>query len=285
MHWNARHFLIAGLEQPVKTSDLSHHISGIFKQHLSFRMPLSDLRQLFSFFLSCNERLFVNAQIMTSASDVQFGHSGQMASGHYNGDERLPDSLDRGIFKATVRSSATWQMFMGHPPDLMQAISFGEDNQNAILGVIKAIREGRYTSPSQQVFQGTAGIIPEPGLAITTNSLVDALRRDLMPELTSNFNRTLARAHASVVDLFKPKQAFPSSNALPAPLACETHPFLLQKAREFMGDTTGLLGFTCVSQAEVTQLMYDRQRNISYCTATGMWFLPSFFFFILSTRA
>jgi hypothetical protein len=109
------------------------------------------------------------------------------------------------------------------------------------------------------------------GLAITPNAIVDGIRHQLMPEMMLHLNRTLSEAHSSVVNLFKPNETFPQSTARTHRQINprETHPHLLKRLRDFMGSATGLMGFTSAIQSEVTQLMYDGDRNIGYFAATG----------------
>lgn len=232
-------------------------------------MTLATYRQFCSFITSCNDRLFAAAHITTSASDVQFGHTGLMDSAHYDGDVRLPSGLDRGIYKATARTSATAQILFGHPPDLMVRLCKGDDRQNRQIETIQAIRDGRYVAPGEEVFVGSAGVSPGPGLAITSSAIVDSIRSTILPELFQHGTRALSQAHAALVNVIAPNQVFSPSNALSQSVDRHTHPFILRELRRFMVADGTLLGFTGSQQAEVTQLMYDGVKNIGYFAATG----------------
>jgi hypothetical protein len=270
MLFNASHFLFAGLQCPLVTKDLSDKLHAVFEKEFKIPMNLALYRQFCSWITSCNDRLFSTAHITTSASDDQFGHTGLMDSQHYDGDHRLPDGLDRGMFMSTARTSATWQILHGHPPELMILLSKGGERQTAMIDMIQAIRSGRYVPSGQEVFVGSSGVTQGPHPAITSSALVEGIRSTIFPELFLHGTRALAQAHAAVVDLLAPNKTFPHSNPLTPTVHRFGHPFILQQLRQFMLLDDELAGFTCSQQAEVTQLLYDGQRNVGYFAATGM---------------
>jgi hypothetical protein len=118
MHFNARHFLFAGLDHPVQPIDLSKAVARFTHKVLDIKLTLGQYRQFMVFITSCNQPLFESTQVTTSATDDQFGHTGQMHSSHYNGNANLPTGLDSGVYFKTARTSAAMQMLFGHPPDL-----------------------------------------------------------------------------------------------------------------------------------------------------------------------
>ena len=280
MEFNATHFFFAGLNRPMVTSDLSVALSKLFYDNFEIKMSLGIYRQFISFIISCNCHLFERARISTTAMDEQMGHSGEMRSGHYGGDMRFPQNLDRGIYMRTATSSAAYQMLVGHPPDLMIALCAGFERQNTISDTIKAIQEGRYVAPGQAVI-GEPGVVPGPNPAITVDGIVEALDRRISPRIVAHVNRSLSESHAALINVVRPNTSFSQSNSLPQTVKRHTHPNLLKHLRQFMRSDHEMLGFTGSAQAEVTQLMFDGTQNIGYFAATGMWDYLQYHRFIL----
>jgi hypothetical protein len=48
-----------------------------------------------------------------------------------------------------------------------------------------------------------------------------------------------------------------------------TYPFFLEHLHKFCESKDKRLGFTDATQAQVTQLLWDGQKNVGYFTATG----------------
>jgi hypothetical protein len=269
MHLNARHFLFAGLDRPVSSVDLSKTLSRFTLGAFGFKMSLGQFRQYMSFISSCNKALFESAVVVTASTDDQLGHTGQMDSAHYAGDARLPMGLDNGIFFKTARTSAAIQMLFGHPPDLMIALSAGNENRNRLIDTINSIRQGRYNvhSPTGGSSTPTA----------TIEGILDGIKQKLMPELFLHGTRALSDAFAAVVDLFAPYRIFPRTNILQPIARTIAHPFLLTQLRHFRGVTGSSVGFYNSTQAEVTALMYARKENIAYVSGTGQGFFIFYF--------
>lgn len=280
MEFNATHFFLAGLNRPLVTSDLSAALSKLFYDKFEIKMSVGLYRQFISFIISCNSHLFERARISTTAMDEQMGHSGEMRSGHYGGDMRFPQNLDRGIYMRTATSSAAFQMLVGHPPELMIALCAGFGRQNSISDTIKAIQEGRYVAPGQAVI-GEPGVVPGPNPAITVDGIVEALDRRISPQIVAHVNRSLSESHAALINVVRPNTVFSQSNSLPQTVRRHTHPSLLRHLREFMRSDDDMLGFTGSAQAEVAQLMYDGTQNIGYFAATGRCTYVRYYCFIL----
>jgi len=269
MHANAVHYFLVGLDRPLTTVDISIKLSRTMYQKIGIKLSLGRYRQYVSFLVSCNQRLFSKASIVTTATDDQLGHTGEMDSGHYRGDARLPDNLDSGIFMSTCRASGTFQMLLGHPPDVLVALAVGREQQNKILETIEAINSGRYVPRGQEVFEGMTGIWRGPSMAVTSSAIVDGIRREILPELILHQNRSAAKAHAAVLDVVLPDRVYARSNPVPRTVTRETHPYFLKRLREFFGDDEEKLGFRSPIQAEVTQLMYDGDCHLLYVAPTG----------------
>jgi hypothetical protein len=157
----------------------------------------------------------------------------------------------------------------GHPPDLLLALSQGADWQNGIVSLSKAIIEGRYVPPGQAVVPQSSSILPSPDLAVTTHSIANIIKTDVLPEFSLHINRAIAESYGSVLSILAPKHHHPQPGSLHQNIRVHTHPFFLERLRHFCSSEDKLLGFTGAAQAEVTQLMFDGQSNVGYFAATG----------------
>lgn len=96
------------------------------------------------------------------------------------------------------------------------------------------------------------------------------IKTDILPEFALHVNRAIAESYGSMLALVAPKSQPPSSLSLTQTVQTHTHPFLLERLRHFREAEEGSLqGFTGTAQAEVTQLLWEGQRNIGYFAATG----------------
>jgi hypothetical protein len=268
MHTNATHFLFAGLYRPVVTADLSLTISVAFREEFGIKMSLGRFRQWMSFMMSCNSRIFSAVQTATATgTDDQIGHSLEMGMDFYDHDLQLPEGLDRKLYIQTARTSASAQLMFGHPPDLLLALCQGHEWQNGIIHLSRTIMDGKYVPPGQEIVSHS--LDQTPGPAITPHSVASAIRDQVIPELTLHLNRTLTQSHASVVELLTPNRRWSQVTPLRQAVQAHTHPFFLEYIRRFRRSEDKTLGFTGTSQAEVTQLLYDGQRNVGYFAATG----------------
>jgi hypothetical protein len=273
MHFNARHFLFAGLDHPVRPIDLSKAVARFTHKVFDIKLTLGQYRQFMAFITSCNQPLFESAQVTTSATDDQFGHTGQMHSGHYNGNANLPTGLDSGVYFKTARTSAAMQMLFGHPPDLMIALSKGNEYRNFLIDTIVSIRRGHYNNDNHPPIGASSS-------AMTTEALLDAIKRNLMPDLFLHGTRALSSAFAAVVDLFAPYHIFPRTNVLQPVARTLAHPYLLKQLRRFRGALGTSVGFFNATQGEATALMYAGKEHFAYISETGMLFLFIYLFFV-----
>lgn len=270
MHFNATHFFFAGLYRPMVTSDLSVKVSATFHSRFGVSMSLSRFRQWMAFMISCNRRIFGVLENGTHSADVQIGHSREMAMEEYEGDIRFPQGLDRTIFMETAKTSGLVQQMFGHPPDLMLELCKGNEWQNDVINVNRAITEGRYISPAQEVVKGSAGVVQGPGLAFTADSVAYVVQNHVLPPLVLHMNRTLSQAHAATVQLLSPESSPRDTTGSLQPVArSHTHPYFVEALRRFRSSPGPLPGFTSLMQAEVTQALYDRETNVAYIAPPG----------------
>lgn len=273
MHFNATHFLFAGIHRPVVTADLSLKISSVFGKEFNIKMSLGRYRQWMAFMISCNRRIFGASQVGSTSSDDQIGHSRTMDLNCYSADMRFPEGVDRSIYMETARSSASAQLMFGHPPDLLMALCKGSERQNEIIETIKAITGGRYAPPGEALIPGTVGTAQSPGLAFTSDAIGHIVKTHVLPQFILHINRTIAQSHASILQVFAPEQTPTRIGSLQQTAHTHTHPFLLERLRHFRGMEDQLSGFTGTAQAEVTQILYDGEVNVGYFAATGTSFL------------
>jgi hypothetical protein len=269
MYTNATHFLFAGLYRPVVTSDLSLRLSAVFWSEFKIQMSLGRFRQWMAFLFSCNRQIFRAVDSGSTSTSEQFGHSDEMDMDHYGADLRFPQGLNSSIYMDTARASAATQLMFGHPPTLLMALSQGADWQNRLVSLSQSIIEGRYVSPDEAVVPQLSGVLQSTDLALTTRSLANIVKSDILPEFGLHINRAIAESYGHVLSLVAPKHHRPLAGTLQPKVVVHTHPFFLDRLRTFRSSEDGLLGFTGSAQAEVTQLMYDGQENIGYFAATG----------------
>jgi hypothetical protein len=274
MHFNATYYFYAGLDRPLTTTDLTDHLASVFNTNFGIQMSIARFRQMMAFLMSCNQRCFPHLPVDTTPVHDQFGHNRNQSVTTYGPDDRFPDGLARDMYWATATTSASLQMVFGFPPDLLIAICAGHQRQNTIIELQRSIIDGKYVPSGQEVIVGTTGNWHGPSQAVTTKGLVEELKSSILPELHQHITRALAQSHAAVVDMLSPEQSFPHSLALVPSVQRFTHPFILQALRTFRNaKDEDTLGFTGTSQAEVTQLMYDGQKNIGYFAGTGLSFV------------
>jgi len=157
--------------------------------------------------------------------------------------------------------SATLHLIFGHQPELFRLLEAGNSRRAQIAETIRVFRKLQ-----------AVPIVHKPRTPLASflvDSVVDRIKEKLIPEIVTHGNRALAQAHASMIEVFLPERQFPTASPLPQTARRMTHPYLLQRLREFMGQAGTELGFTNVHQAQVTQLMFEGRRHIGYISATG----------------
>jgi hypothetical protein len=269
MHFNARHFLFAGLYRPVETVDVSRLLSAEFNREFGIKMSLGRYRQWMAFMVSCNSRIFDAVQHGTRATDDQFGHSRGMNMDFYGADLRFPAGLDRSLYMETARSSASAQLMFGHGPGLLQALCAGSEWQNDVIGIIRRVMDGNQ-GDVEESFDGRGEMtVGATAMVAIGKRLAKTVKDEVVQELMLHINRSLSQAHAATINLLAPNQTFDHSGRLPQIATRLTHPYLVNRLRDFMGKGVRNLGFTGTCQAEVAQLLYDGQKNVGYFAATG----------------
>jgi len=256
MNWNATYFLFAGLERAVTSDDLSFALRQYSLKRFNIRLGLSLFRQYMAFITACNEPLFgsVNFSKGTTTAQEQFGHTGEMDRMHYGGDERIPAGMDRYTFMATAAVSGVFHILFGHEPRVLRMLEKGNGMRAHHLVTIQGIRQpvASLQPPLQQPHVAAASM--DTAAMVITNRL--------LPPLVNHLNRSVAHAHAAVVDLFCPIKV----KEAPIPFIARhcTHPAITSKVQAFLGS-----GFKNPEQAMVTQLMYEGKEHILYISPTG----------------
>lgn len=269
---NARHYLFAGLTRPVETRDLSRKLSRAFQ---SFGhtpgTSYGEVRQMVAFIMQCNQVVFQDDE-STAAAD-QMGHSQVMHREHYGGDDRFPLSINDQVFQSTALISAKYQLLLGFPPTLLQAILGGRERQWEILRTVDAIRRGNYVAPGQELIQGQTGIVAVPNL--TMPGITRELSEKLMPGIISALNQGISRATAVFANIAFPHHPSPLRTGGPI-ITRPPSLALLAKLREvlyIMGEVRPNRSFSDSAQAKVTQLMHEGECHVAYITRTSE--LPS----------
>jgi len=188
---------------------------------------------------------------------------------HYGIDKRYPEGLHQSLYISTALTSASSQLMFGHPPDLMVALLKGQERQMQIVDLIRSIQQGKYVPEGQEVIPGTAGVFTGPGLAVTNQTVTNLITQEVLPPIARHIDRSLAESHASILALLAPDRTFASTRPLQQVVQSHTHPYLLRFLRQFRHANQSHLGFTGTAQAEVTQLLYDGQKNVGYFAGTG----------------
>ena len=256
---NSSYFLFAGLDRPVTSHDLSSALHWFSVEKFNIPLRLGLFRQYMAFITACNTPLFacINAPAGTTSAQEQFGHTGEMDRMHYGGDERIPVGLDRYMFMAMVSVSGVFHMLFGHEPCVLRSLESGNHLRAQHLATIQNMRQ-----PIPMLFSRTH---PAPYVtAASVDAAAHAVADKLLPPMVQHVNRSLANAHAAVVDLFCPMK-INNEVLLQVARHC-THPALLEKLRVFMG---GKSGFKNPEQALATQVMFEGRQHLLYISPTG----------------
>jgi hypothetical protein len=269
MYQNSTHFLFSGLYRPLVTADLSVKLSTVFWAEFEIKMSLGRYRQWMAFLFSCNRPIFQAVHSGHTSTSEQLGHSEEMDLDHYGTDLRFPHGLNGSIYMNTARTSAASQLMLGHQPDLLIALSRGSEWHNELVSLSRAIIEGRHVPPSGTVNIQSSGIVASPDFAVTNHSIANIIRSDILPEFSLHINRAIADSYTSMLALVAPKSNHPQPGTLQPMIHKPTHPFFLEHLRRFRESEDKLLGFTGAAQAQVTQLLWDGQKNVGYFAATG----------------
>lgn len=268
MSHNATHYMFAGFSRPVMTRDLSLMLNRLFVQRWHFkRMSVGELRQIIAFFLQRNNIIFQEQELSMAAD--QMGHSQAMHQEHYGGDKSFPHGWNDHAFQSTALISAKFHILLGFPPTLLHSITAGRERQTQILQDVRAIRQGQYVPPGQEVIMGQTGITAGP--ALTVPGISRSIMQDVMPTISLDINRAVSQGIAVLADI-----AFPNNRqTLPADASLITRPphvSLLNKLREYLllvKEERPNRGFSNRSQGEVTQLMWQGGINIAYVASTS----------------
>ena len=253
MAYNAAHYLYMGHYRPTEGSDLSKHFTSLSNRLLRFDLLPSEWRHVASFFMAENAVLFQRAQIQTSAGDIQIGHSGLMGSEYYAQDANVPPDVDKTVFMATIRNSATWHILQEFEEDLWRFIEQGNENRLKKMAIIDSIRRP-----------------PLSGLAMPPSRIHRPLPSiPVQPErtdLASLFGENLAKFTGYMMHYMRPDLQMPRSNPHHQPRLLP-QPHLLINARKLQNDEN----FTFrPGQAAASQILYDKVHHLGIFTGTGM---------------
>lgn len=268
MATNAAHFLFAGFSRPVMTRDLSRMLSRLFKLEWGFkRMSVGEWRQIMAFIFQRNNLVFQQDELSVVAD--QMGHSQSMHNEHYGGDKSFPVGWNDHVFQSTALISAKFHVLLGFPPTLLQAMHAGRHAQTEILQTVRAIKQGQYVFPGEEVIAGQMGVTNGP--ALTAPGISHAIMQDVVPSIALHINRAVAQGVATFANI-----AFPHNRTLTtfdaSTITRPPHVSLLGKLREYlqlMDDKRINRGFTDRSQGEVTQLMWQGRVHIAYIAPTS----------------
>lgn len=270
MAHNASHFLFPGLDRPIATRDLSVKLSVVFHKKTQFKMSLGVYRQFMSFISDCNAPIFDAASFANEETAEQFGHTPGTHLGHYGSDARLPHGISYPLYLRTARKSAAYQMLFDFGPELMEELSKNSERIQSLTSRVIAIRTRQAHSTVALPSESTVSLSSEAAI----QSFVSAIQDRLLPLLFLHLTRALSQCFSAVVDLFAPYQVFPRAPGLPTASHSLTHPYLLESLRRFRKDRNA--NFFNATQADATQLMYDRKVHFAYISATGESVPPSF---------
>jgi hypothetical protein len=259
MSSNAQLYLFPGLYRPLTSYDISKALARYTLQEVGLSMKLRRYRQYMAFITSCNLEVFEAVCSTSGATHAQFGHTEKINVQHYGRDSRTPDGINYGAFLSAARVSGVFHLLYGHPPDLLQQLEYGQGQIVSIKNTINCIRN-----------RSLPIISSSPSSVLSLEEITMTLKSLILPELNSTLVKAVAQSHASVIDFVSPKSTFqtpvlaPNSDIVP-------HPYLLSKLRELcpmLYQVNG--GFKTPQQGQVTQLLYERQRNVVYIAPTGM---------------
>jgi hypothetical protein len=252
MAYNASHCLYMGHYRPTEPSDLSKFFVTLSTRLLGFRLTPSDWRHVASFFMSENAILFNRAQIQTTAGDIQIGHSGVMDSEHYAQDANVPADVDKTIFMATLRNSATWHILQDFEEDLWVFIEQGNERRLKKMAIIDRIRR-----------PPLAGLTIDPPRIHVPLPLIPV--EPDQTNIATLFRDNLAKFTGYMMYYARPDLRMPYSNSHHQPLILpQAH--LLANARNMVNNQR--LTFR-PGQAAAAQILYDGNHHLGIFTATG----------------
>jgi hypothetical protein len=257
---NAEHYLFPGLHRPLTSLDISKGFGKYTSKELDIYMRLRRFRQYMAFITSCNQEVFEAASLTSTATHDQFGHTAQINVRHYGGDIRTPPGINFSSFLSAARVSGVFHLLFGHPPQLLELLEHGQGRITLIKDTIMQIRK-RSIEPVN------------PSTSLSSLALQDistALKCLILPEITTAIVKSVAQSHASVVNFLSPKTTFQTTLISDKGNDIVPHPYLLAKLRELnpeLYQRNG--GFKTLQQAQATQLLYERKRNVVYVAPTG----------------
>jgi hypothetical protein len=262
MYEDACTALFPGLYRPLTGRDLSLAHANYTESHLGVRFPITVYRQFISYISKFHHRLFSVVKADSGLVETQLGHGNRVDRAHYGGEAKLPAGIDRPLFMEAALASAVLHIIFGHPPQLLEKLFEGHRYslylENKISKIIRP--------PPSLLHTVSEGPEHEVGpSSCQLDFISQAVSAAIVPQLEERFKQALVKSHASIVDLFYPVPSGSHSVAKPTEQVYP-HPNLLRQLQQFM---PGCSGFKNAEQAIITQLMYERRRNLLYVSPTG----------------
>jgi superfamily II DNA helicase RecQ len=257
MYQNSLYFLFSGLSRPLQGPDVSKILFTFTEKKLKVGLSTSIHRQLMAFITSQNRRVFAKLGLKTT-TDEQLGHSSQIDRQHYGLDENVPGQMDFDSLKTGLEISGAFHMLFGLGAELYSATQASAPRVRRLLEEMEQIK-----NPS------IASLPTSATTPLSTASLASDLAHHLSPYLARTVQDKVDESHAAVVHLFSPGTVSSNTTYLSSPSVVHTHPSLLLKLREIMGNDTDLLGFSNLEQAQATQLLVEGRRSLALVTPTG----------------
>lgn len=275
---DARDFLFPGLHERMKSTEISKALFSYTKKELGVPLTIRKFRQYMAFMTNSNMAVFEAAEVRNTAAFEQFGHTAEVNAQHYGHDARTPDGMNISIFTATARVSGVFHILFGHPPDLLERLEYGKGPINELVSVVNKIRHRQ--QPLLSSVEDSSGQLERPSSGLVLQDIATTLKLSILPEIIGALKHVVAESNASLVDLFAPKLTAHAEPAMPLPRAPDivVHPFLLKKLRDLYPEMPASIGFINVQQAQVTQLLWERERHVAYISPTGAFHLNLFLY-------
>lgn len=248
----AQNRLFFGLHRLVTSSELSKSLSYHTHRLLNVKISINLWRHIVTWFLNHNS-LGHMADSNRSALAIQMGH-GEEVHSLYAGDGRLPAKIDFHVFYQTMRVSGIWHELVGFESNLLQDL-------NRRTRKIPAVPKWNDHKADDS---GTAMLhLPSASVA----SIVEAVKKALIPEIVDVISQTRANDLASLLDAVGINVQSPGSLTHSQPVTHIVHPSRLQDLRQFLADDTAVFKHT--QQALATELIASRNPSILLIGPTG----------------
>lgn len=271
MYFNAKYFLLSGLNRSLTSHDLSVVLARHTDAMMGVRLTLSVYRQFVSFIVSQNDEMFRALGVDTeTATHEQLGHTKATGDVNYGHDAALPAGMSMEVFRRTARVSAFWQALCGHEDlELLRKLEEGRSRQKHLMDRIRAVVDPVPLRVSDREFTDRR----DPD---AVRRLAENLSFHVLPGLVERVQESVAQSLAVTVHMFSNKAVSVHSDGLQQIARVLTHPALLVKLRNLLSDHGQDLGFRSGQQAQVAQYLFGRKEHVAVIAGTGTpRFLPA----------